>query len=355
MTTLSTHDTKRSADVRARLALLSEIPDAWEDACGRWIAASSRHWPGGEADRHTQHLLFQTLVGAWPLHGRAGGRLPREGHPRGEAAHVVDVARPRLRRGARRLRGRRVRRPGAARRRGCVRRPARRARARHRAGPGAAAAHVARACPTPTRAPSCGTSAWSTPTTAAPSTSRLRRDAADQGRLDVARRSARRARRPRRSGWAEAAARARGAAPAPAAGLRCSAPGEAGAYAPLAFAGRAAAHAVGFTRGRGGARRRQRQRRGERGPAVAVVVPRLVLGLDAGGGWADTTVRLPPGRWTDLLTGASWDVPATDAAGAAVPARRPARRLPRRPAGTLVVTRGNGFRPEEGEAMGSLT
>ena len=31
------------------------------------MAASARHWPGGEPDRHTQHLLFQTLVGAWPL------------------------------------------------------------------------------------------------------------------------------------------------------------------------------------------------------------------------------------------------------------------------------------------------
>jgi (1->4)-alpha-D-glucan 1-alpha-D-glucosylmutase len=67
MTTLSTHDTKRSADVRARLALLSEIPAAWEEACGRWMAGSARHWPGGDPDRHTQHLLFQTLVGAWPL------------------------------------------------------------------------------------------------------------------------------------------------------------------------------------------------------------------------------------------------------------------------------------------------
>ncbi|HKY65396.1 MAG TPA: malto-oligosyltrehalose synthase, partial [Acidimicrobiales bacterium] len=67
MTALSTHDTKRSADVRARLALLSEVPDAWNEACGRWIGASGRHWPGGPADRHTQHLLFQTLVGAWPL------------------------------------------------------------------------------------------------------------------------------------------------------------------------------------------------------------------------------------------------------------------------------------------------
>ena len=78
MTTLSTHDTKRSADVRARLALLSEMPAEWEAACGRWIEASARHWPDGEADRHTQHLLFQTLVGAWPLTAeRAAGYLEK--------------------------------------------------------------------------------------------------------------------------------------------------------------------------------------------------------------------------------------------------------------------------------------
>jgi (1->4)-alpha-D-glucan 1-alpha-D-glucosylmutase len=34
---------------------------------------------------------------------------------------------------------------------------------------------------------------------------------------------------------------------------------------------------------------------------VAVVVPRLTLGLARGGGWGDTTVELPPGRWTDGL------------------------------------------------------
>jgi (1->4)-alpha-D-glucan 1-alpha-D-glucosylmutase len=69
MTTLSTHDTKRSADVRARLHLLSEIPERWNRACRKWMAASAHHWPGGDPDRHTQHLLFQTLVGAWPLDG----------------------------------------------------------------------------------------------------------------------------------------------------------------------------------------------------------------------------------------------------------------------------------------------
>jgi (1->4)-alpha-D-glucan 1-alpha-D-glucosylmutase len=69
MTTLSTHDTKRSADVRARLHLLSEVPSAWAEACGRWMAASASLWPAdvAPADRPTQHLLFQTLVGAWPL------------------------------------------------------------------------------------------------------------------------------------------------------------------------------------------------------------------------------------------------------------------------------------------------
>jgi (1->4)-alpha-D-glucan 1-alpha-D-glucosylmutase len=67
MTTLSTHDTKRSADVRARLSLLSEVPGAWASACARWMEASSKLWPGGEPDRPTQYLLFQTLVGAWPI------------------------------------------------------------------------------------------------------------------------------------------------------------------------------------------------------------------------------------------------------------------------------------------------
>jgi len=67
MTTLSTHDTKRSADVRARLCLLSEIPQEWEAACAHWMSDSALYWPGGEPDRHTQHLLLQTLVGAWPL------------------------------------------------------------------------------------------------------------------------------------------------------------------------------------------------------------------------------------------------------------------------------------------------
>jgi (1->4)-alpha-D-glucan 1-alpha-D-glucosylmutase len=38
-------------------------------------------------------------------------------------------------------------------------------------------------------------------------------------------------------------------------------------------------------------------------------VPRLVLGLAARGGWGDTTVELPPGRWRDLLGGTEVEGP----------------------------------------------
>ena len=63
----STHDTKRSADVRARLALLSEIPEAWAAAVERWTKRNERHWSGAAPDRNVEYLIYQTLVGAWPI------------------------------------------------------------------------------------------------------------------------------------------------------------------------------------------------------------------------------------------------------------------------------------------------
>ena len=63
----STHDTKRSEDVRARLALLSEIPDLWADAVRRWREMNEGHRTAAGPDRNTEYLLYQTLVGAWPL------------------------------------------------------------------------------------------------------------------------------------------------------------------------------------------------------------------------------------------------------------------------------------------------
>jgi (1->4)-alpha-D-glucan 1-alpha-D-glucosylmutase len=61
MTTLSTHDTKRSEDVRARLAVLAELPTEWAGLVRGWNA---RH---PLADRSLAHLVWQNLIGAWPL------------------------------------------------------------------------------------------------------------------------------------------------------------------------------------------------------------------------------------------------------------------------------------------------
>jgi (1->4)-alpha-D-glucan 1-alpha-D-glucosylmutase len=67
----STHDTKRSEDVRARISVLSEIPGAWRSALGRWTRLNRRHQAtiNGHAapDRHEEYLLYQTLLGAWPF------------------------------------------------------------------------------------------------------------------------------------------------------------------------------------------------------------------------------------------------------------------------------------------------
>ncbi|GAA2741760.1 malto-oligosyltrehalose synthase [Kitasatospora cinereorecta] len=61
MTALSTHDTKRSADARARLAVLAELPEAWAAECAAWTTAA-----GPCPDRPTAWLLWQTMVASWP-------------------------------------------------------------------------------------------------------------------------------------------------------------------------------------------------------------------------------------------------------------------------------------------------
>jgi (1->4)-alpha-D-glucan 1-alpha-D-glucosylmutase len=63
----STHDTKRSEDVRARISLLSEIPGHWAETVRRWRAHNEPHRAEAGPDPATEHLLYQTLVGAWPL------------------------------------------------------------------------------------------------------------------------------------------------------------------------------------------------------------------------------------------------------------------------------------------------
>lgn len=63
----TTHDTKRGEDVRIRIGLLSEMPDAWRAAVARWSEFNTRHRRDGMPDRNTEYLLYQTLIGAWPI------------------------------------------------------------------------------------------------------------------------------------------------------------------------------------------------------------------------------------------------------------------------------------------------
>ena len=155
---MSTHDTKRSEDVRARLAALSEIPTDWASAVRGWRQAVGPLEPsggaaGGDADAATEWLLWQTVVGAWPIDAdRLSGYLvkaareaklrtswtnPQPGYEASVAGYVHAV-----------LRGRtsvvggigRVRRAAAAGLRG------------QRARPAGDPAADARACPTSTRA-----------------------------------------------------------------------------------------------------------------------------------------------------------------------------------------------------------
>ncbi len=66
MLTTSTHDTKRSEDVRARLATLSEIPGAWAERANAWMDAAAGIGRGA-VDPNDVYLLLQTIVGAWPI------------------------------------------------------------------------------------------------------------------------------------------------------------------------------------------------------------------------------------------------------------------------------------------------
>jgi (1->4)-alpha-D-glucan 1-alpha-D-glucosylmutase len=72
----ATHDTKRGEDTRARIAVLSEVPDEWRARLRRWIREGDE-WKAELADDEdavvpdadVDSLLYQTLLGAWPLDG----------------------------------------------------------------------------------------------------------------------------------------------------------------------------------------------------------------------------------------------------------------------------------------------
>jgi (1->4)-alpha-D-glucan 1-alpha-D-glucosylmutase len=67
MSASASHDTKRGEDVRARLMLLSEIPERWGKAVRRWMHHNQRYRSLHFPDPATEYLIYQTLVGAWPI------------------------------------------------------------------------------------------------------------------------------------------------------------------------------------------------------------------------------------------------------------------------------------------------
>jgi (1->4)-alpha-D-glucan 1-alpha-D-glucosylmutase len=81
MLATSTHDSKRSEDVRARLNVLSEFPDLWKQGVRRWQRFNRRHIRqlNGQAapSRNDEYLLYQTLFGTWPRPSPSEQELPR--------------------------------------------------------------------------------------------------------------------------------------------------------------------------------------------------------------------------------------------------------------------------------------
>jgi (1->4)-alpha-D-glucan 1-alpha-D-glucosylmutase len=276
MTTLSTHDTKRQEDVRARLAVLAEEPQSWAAAVTAWHRRALELMHGRPPDPATEYLLWQTLVGAWPIEDdRLIGYLRKamreakqttswtEPDPRYEAAAIAFV---------------------------------RRAVADTEIADGVAA--FVRSIEPAATANSLGAKLVQLTMPGVPDvyqgcelTGRALVDPDNRRLVDFADRRAMlaaldepepdairltsldaakllvtsRALRLRRdqAGWFAAD------------------------YQPLAATGAAAAHVVAFCRG---------------GQAVTVAT-RLPAGLRRAGGWRDTALSLRPGRWVDVLTG----------------------------------------------------
>jgi (1->4)-alpha-D-glucan 1-alpha-D-glucosylmutase len=71
MLATATHDSKRGEDVRTRIDVLSELPAVWRLALRRWRQLNRRHRSGVDGvlapSRNDEYLLYQTLLGAWPL------------------------------------------------------------------------------------------------------------------------------------------------------------------------------------------------------------------------------------------------------------------------------------------------
>ncbi|MGH4023121.1 MAG: malto-oligosyltrehalose synthase, partial [Pseudonocardiaceae bacterium] len=271
MTTLSTHDTKRAVDVRARLAVLSELPDVWARAV-REFTELAEAAGATVPDPALGHLLWQTLVGAWPLpadrlHGylekamreartRTGWSDPDEGFE--TAIHAVaDTALddPALCTAVARLAAR-ITPPGRS---------------------NSLAATLLQLTMPGVPDVYQGTELWDLSLVDPDN----RRQVDFAARADLLRRID--------QGWlppVDASGAAKLLLVSRILRARRDHPERFTGYTPLRATGPAAAHAVAFAR---------------RG--VIAVATRLPVGLAARGGWSGTVLPLPEGSWTDALTG----------------------------------------------------
>ena len=272
MVTTSTHDSKRSEDVRARIAVLSEVPEQWAATSERWAARASVL--GRDRDPLLEYLLLQTLVGAAPI---SAERL---------TAYAVKAAREAKRRTSwlapdegyeRALTAAVARWLGDA--------DARAALEELLAvvtGPGHHNARVAKllALTVPGVPDLYQGSQWRTDALVDPDNRRpVDHDAVPTGESAA------------KEALVRVALAVRRAHPG------AFAPGT-GTYEPLLARGPAAEHAVAFVRG------------GE----VITAVARLTVALGADGGWRTTSLALPDGAWRDVLDGRVHDgeVPAAE-------------------------------------------
>jgi (1->4)-alpha-D-glucan 1-alpha-D-glucosylmutase len=80
MTTLTTHDTKRGEDVRARIGVLSQVPSLWTEFVARWETAAP------SPDPATGRFLWQNIFGVWPVSGEVTDELRERLHGYAEKA-----------------------------------------------------------------------------------------------------------------------------------------------------------------------------------------------------------------------------------------------------------------------------
>jgi (1->4)-alpha-D-glucan 1-alpha-D-glucosylmutase len=76
MLATSTHDNKRSEDVRNRIDVLSEMPDEWREALARWHALCREGHEAAVPSRADEYLLYQTLLGTLPFGGLSAEAAP---------------------------------------------------------------------------------------------------------------------------------------------------------------------------------------------------------------------------------------------------------------------------------------